>query len=103
MVKVTHVSDMEPPEPTNLRFLRILVTVLTAVMIAGLITVVVLLVTRLPDTAIRVPDALILPEGETPRAITQGPGWWAVVTENGRILIYDAQGALRDEVEVTLE
>ncbi|PWJ16982.1 DUF6476 family protein [Jannaschia seohaensis] len=92
----------EFPEPANLRFLRLLVTVLTTVMIVGLLVVVTLLVQRLRVPDIPVPEALTLPEGATPHAVTQGPGWWAVVTEGGRILIFDGAGALLDEVAVTL-
>lgn len=104
MTKVTSVSeDMDDiPEPANLRFLRILVTVLTTVMIVGLLTVVALLVTRLRVPHVAVPDDLALPAGAKVHAVTQGPGWWAVVTQGGRILIFDQSGALRDEVTVNL-
>ncbi|MEO1365431.1 MAG: DUF6476 family protein, partial [Pseudomonadota bacterium] len=44
MTKDTRLDDIEtPPEPANLRFLRRLVTVLTAIMICGVVTVVGLL------------------------------------------------------------
>jgi hypothetical protein len=90
------------PEPANLRFLRRLVTVLTAVMIVGSVTVMVALVQRLRVPQMSPPEALALPEGATAAAVTRGPDWWAVVTTDGRILIFDAGGALRDEVAVTL-
>lgn len=93
----------EGPEPPNLRFLRLLVTVLTAVMIVGLLVVVTLLVQRLRVPAVAAPEALALPEGAVPQAVTRGPGWWAVVTTDGRILIFGADGALRDEVAVELD
>ena len=92
----------ELPEPANLRVLRILVTVLTTVMIVGLLVVVTLLVQRLRVPSVPVPEALALPEGATPQAVTQGPGWWAVVTTDGRILIFDGAGTLTDEVQVAL-
>ena len=73
-------------------------TVLTAVMIAGVIAVVALLVTRLPGAAVRVPDALALPDGADAHAVTQAPGYWIVTTTDGRALIFDAEGALRREL-----
>ena len=86
-----------PPEPPNLRFLRRLVTVLTAVMIGGLITLVALLVTRLPGAAVRVPDALALPAGADALAVTQMPTGWLVTTTDGRVLLFAPDGAfLRD-------
>lgn len=96
-------DDMDDiPEPANLRFLRILVTVLTVVMIVGLLTVVALLVTRLraEPTTVTAPPELALPEGARPIAVTQGPGWWAVVTEDSRILVFDQAGKLTDEVVI---
>ena len=107
MVKVTTVSDMDGlsgdrPEPPNLRFLRILVTVLTAVMIAGVIAIVAVLVTRLNRPSLVVPDALSLPEGAVPLSITQGPGWWAVATADGRLLIFDREGRMSREIAVDL-
>ena len=91
-----------------MRFLRRLVTVLTATMILGVLTIVVLLVIRLngsgavaplPD----MPAAVVLPEGVEARALTFGPGWVGVVTSDRRFLIYDAEsGVLADAVEITL-
>ena len=90
------------PEPANLRLLRRLVTVLTAVMIVGSVTVMVALVQRLRVPSVAVPEALALPAGVRPVAVTRGPGWWAVVSQDDRILIFDGSGTLRDEVAVTL-
>lgn len=93
-------ADIETPEPANLRFLRVLVTVLTAVMIAGLIAVVALLVTRLPGAAITVPSALALPEGADPLAVTQMPSGWLVTTTDGRVLLFAPDGTLSREVSL---
>ncbi len=102
MTKDTDVDDIEtPPEPPNLRFLRLLVTTLTAIMIVGVVTVVWLLVIRLnADPApLALPDEVTLPDGITATAFTIGSDWFAVVTEDDRILIYDqATGALRQTV-----
>ena len=92
----------DPIEPANLRFLRRLVTVLTAVMICGVVLVVGLLVTRLNRSAPPLPDQIVLPEGVTARAFTQGPDWYAIVTEDDQILIFDRlTGALRQTVRIT--
>jgi hypothetical protein len=89
--------------PPSLRLLKWLVTILTATMIVGVITVVGLLVTRMPDTAppLATPDSLVLPEGAAPAAVTMGRSFIAVVTEDDRILIYNRDGSFRQEVAVT--
>ncbi|WP_238367347.1 DUF6476 family protein [Mesobacterium pallidum] len=96
-------EDTAFEEPGSLRFLRRLVTALTLVMIVGLVTVITLLVTRLtsePDPMV-LPASIALPEGATAAAFTRGPDWLAVVTGDGRILIYGLDGALWQEVELT--
>ncbi|KAJ55278.1 hypothetical protein ACMU_11295 [Actibacterium mucosum KCTC 23349] len=101
--------DKSPDEmgelPPNLRFLRGLVTVLTAVMIGGLILLLTLIVIRFrASDDFALPDAITLPEGATVQALTKGEGWWAVVTGDNRILIYSARtGALIQEVAVQSE
>lgn len=77
------------PEPANLRFLRRLVTVLTTVMICGVLVVIVLLVTRLNRDAPVLPATIELPDGAQAQAFTQGADWYAVVTTDNRILIFD--------------
>ncbi|SEN45283.1 hypothetical protein SAMN05216227_101465 [Pseudorhodobacter antarcticus] len=90
--------------PPSLRFLKGLVTVLTLTMIVGVITVVGVLVTRMPQSFASapvgptLPAAIVLPEGARAQAVTFGAGWVAVVTQNDRILIYSTAGALRQEV-----
>jgi hypothetical protein len=89
--------------PPSLRVLKALVILLTLSMIGGVITVVWLLVTRMPAVTTplpRLPQDLVLPAGETASAVTFGPGWSAVVTRSGRILIYGADGTLRQEIDV---
>ena len=94
--------EPEAPEPPNLRFLRRLVTLLTAVMICGVLVVIGLLVTRLSRDAAPLPAEIALPDGAEARAFTQGPDWYAVVTSDDRILIYDRlTGNLRQTVEIT--
>ena len=91
----------QTPEPANLRFLRRLVTLLTVVMICGVLVVIVLLVTRLNGTTPVLPDQITLPDGAKVRAFTQGTDWYGVVTSNDEILIYDRlTGALRQTVTI---
>lgn len=89
------------PEPPNLRFLRLLVTVLTGVMILGLITLLGLVVIRNTTARAPLPDVITLPDGTTASAYTQGPDWYAVVTDENRILIFDrASGELRQTIRI---
>lgn len=92
----------EDRDPLNLRVLRILVTVLTVTMIVGLITVVAVFVTRFESgSPVTLPDQVTLPEGESARAVTFGPDWYAVVTQSDLILVYDrASGDLRQTLTI---
>lgn len=87
-------DDRIPEEDArNLKFLRRLVTALTATMILGVLAIVILLVIRLQaPTGPFVPDAIVLPDGVTATAYTQGTGWIAIVTSEDEILIYDPDG-----------
>ena len=95
--------------PLSLRLLRALVMVLMVVMIFGVITVVWLLVTRMPggqgsltDGSLPpvLPASLTLPAGARALAVTFGAGWIAVVTDQNHILIFDGAGALRQDVPI---
>jgi len=101
-------KDVEIQEPTNLRFLRRLVTALTATMILGLLTIVVLFVIKFmgPVTKpLTIPTAIALPEGQTATAITQGLNWIGVVTTDDsgieRIHILNLDGTPRQVVNIT--
>lgn len=94
-------------EPANLRFLRILVTILTASMIAGLVTIIVLIVIRVPNVIrtvedpVPLPDSITLPDGTTAAAFTRGTDWYAIVTKDDRILIFDAEsGEIRKDISL---
>jgi hypothetical protein len=96
---MSELPDM--PEPANLRFLRRLVTTLTAVMIVGLLVLIGLIVIRLQQPSVTLPEVITLPSGETASAYTQGRGWYAVVTQSNKIVIYDAEtGDIRKTVNV---
>jgi hypothetical protein len=91
----------DPIEPANLRFLRRLVTVLTAVMICGVLVVIGLLVTRLNRDAPILPDQITLPAGAKATGFTQGGDWYAVVTSQDQILIFDRlTGKLRQSIDI---
>jgi Flp pilus assembly protein protease CpaA len=98
-------ADQAVALPPSLRLLKWLVIVLTLTMIGGVITVVGLIVTRMPQAftaaAPSLPDDLTLPAGATAAAVTFGTGWIAVVTTDDRILIFGKDGALRQEVNLT--
>ncbi len=87
--------------PPSLRWLKWLVTGLTLTLILGVITIVGLLVTRLPlPQAGALPEKLALPAGARPQAVTRGEGWFAVVTTDDRILIFDSSGRMTQEVQI---
>ena len=100
-------GDEEFPEPPRLRRLRRLVTLLTATLIVGVITIVGLLVIRLSDVrrTADLPPAISLPAGERAGAVTLGSDWLAVVTVDAtgreRIRVLDrATGAERGVSEI---
>ena len=97
---MTETPLIEPELPPSLRFLKHLVTLLTITMIVGVITVVALLVTRLPQVAAgpALPTSLTLPAGVQARAVTMGTGWIAVVTSDDHILIFAMDGTLRQDI-----
>lgn len=89
------------PEPPALRFLRILVTVLTAVMIAGIVLILGLIWHRYSNARAPLPEVIELPGGATASAYTQGSDWYAVVTDADQILIFDrATGKLRQKIAI---
>jgi len=72
-------------------------------MIGGVITVVWLLVTRMPDGRAALPALppdLVLPAGEAVGAVTFGAGYAVVVTQSQKLLIYDAAGRLRHSTDL---
>ena len=91
----------EDKEPANLRFLRILVTVLTATMILGVLAIIFLLVMRLQQPApLALPDQLSLPDDSTATAFTQTDDWIAIITDDNQIIIYERDGTLRQTIQI---
>ena len=94
-------APLPEKEPANLRFLRILVTVLTATMILGVLAIIFLLVMRLQQPApLALPDRLQLPDGTTATAFTQTDNWIAIITEDDRIILYERDGTLRQTIQI---
>lgn len=71
-------------------------------MIGGVIAMVSLLVTRLPNArdVPALPANLAMPAGATAQAVTFGAGWIAVVSQDNRILIFGVDGKLRQQVQI---
>ncbi len=94
-------ADLGPEEALPmLRWLRILVTSLAAVMGLGVLVIAALLWLRLSEAPLpELPDSVTLPEGATPAAVTFARDWLVVVTETGEVLLYDRQGRLREQVQ----
>lgn len=91
---------MDTPPPPEVRFLKLLVGALAVVMMAGMVTIVVLLVLRLPAPPPPLPEALELPDGLLPEAVTMGRDFVAVVAGN-EILIFDRSGTtLRQRIRL---
>jgi hypothetical protein len=98
-------DDTTPaPLPPAARFLKRLVLVMTVVMVAAFLAMTALalrLLTAPQAAALPLPPDITLPTGARAAAFTQAPGWFAVVTEDDRILIYDrASGRLRQTVDI---
>lgn len=103
---MTETLPEEPELPPSLRLLKRLVTVLTLVMIVAVITITGVFVTRLPNLAAAppaLPGTLALPDGAEAAAVTMGTGWIAVVTKDDRILVFGADGTLRQEIRIDMK
>ena len=89
----------------TLRYLKVLVTVLTVTMILGFLTIVALFVMRFSAmNNVELPDTISLPDGSKATAFTRGEDWFAVVTEADEILIYSrTTGNLRQRIVVQPE
>lgn len=74
---------------------------LTAVMIGGVLVTFALIVIRLSDRTPALPDQIDLPNGAKAQALTIGNNWFAVVTDDNRILIFDkVTGRQRQEITI---
>ena len=91
-------APLSPADARTLRYLRGLVSLLTAVMVVGMIVLVAVFVMRFPDgnaakrDGLVTPDDLALPPGAHVTAVTRTPDAWVVVTAAGDIYFFAASG-----------
>lgn len=73
-------------------------------MIFGLLTIVVLFVMRFNEmNRLELPEEVVLPDGVRATAYTRGEGWFAIVTDNDEILIFDGlTGGLQQRVQLVV-
>lgn len=85
-----------------MRFVKRLVTVLTATMIAGLLVIITLFVIRFREPApLALPENLALPAGATATAITTTRDRVIVLTEEGEVFVFAPTGELRQRVRLS--
>ena len=82
-----------------------MVTTLTVTMILGFTTIVVLFVIRFREftspAVMQLPESISLPGDASAIAFTQAEAWYAVVTDEDVILIFDrSDGSLIRRIEV---
>jgi hypothetical protein len=93
--------EPQPVDPALVKYLRILVTVLTVTMIAGFLVIIALFVTKFSvASGPALPDQITLPDGTAAQAFTSTRNWFAIVTTDNRILIYDLGGDLLQSIDV---
>ncbi len=73
-------------------------------MIGGIITLVTLIFMRFQDVPVPLglPESIMLPDGSNPLAFTRSEDWYAVVTTDKQILIYDLNGVLFQKINVEI-
>ena len=81
-----------PTEPANLRFLRRLVTTLTATMIVGLLAIFTVLVIRLQSPVAIFPKITALPEGTQVISVSRSPRELIVIDQNRKIYMLSLDG-----------
>ncbi len=68
-------------------------------MVLGIAAIAAILWLRLSAPPLpRLPAQIALPQGEAVQALTFARDFTVVVTESGRVLVYDPSGALRQDV-----
>ncbi|MEM6308099.1 MAG: DUF6476 family protein [Pseudomonadota bacterium] len=77
------------PEPANLRFLRILVTSLTAIMILGVLGILVTLFLRLNQMPLPPLSGFNLPPGVVVQSASYTDDYIFVVGSDGHVYAYD--------------
>ncbi|ARO13952.1 hypothetical protein BVG79_00600 [Ketogulonicigenium robustum] len=93
--------DSNDTFPPQLRWLRRLVTTLLVVMILGFLVLIAVLVTRLGRAPALLPPEIVLPTGETALSLTMAEGWYLVVTQSGRALVFEREtGAVIQDITI---
>jgi len=72
-------------------------------MIVGLLVIIGLFVTKFSDSTPKtaLPDQIVLPDGTVAKAYTQTDTWYAVVTDDSRILVFSrANGQLIKDISI---
>lgn len=98
-------EDGQAPDNKTLRYLKALVTILTVTMILGFLTIVALFVMRFSAmNKVELPDEITLPDGAKATAFTRGEGWFAVVTDDDEIIVYNrVTGNLLQRIKINSE
>ena len=101
----THVS---PADAATLKWLKVLVMTLTVTIIVGFVIIVGLFIAKFNSFSVSppaaLPDRISLPDGTVPEAFTVTAEWYAVVTAEGEILIFDREdGDLRRRIQTITE
>ena len=83
------------PEPSNLRFLRVLVTILTATMIIGVSGILVMLFLRLSQPTSLPQLDVTLPVNVQPISVSYTPDWIIAVGDDEVLYVFDRSGMQR--------
>ena len=88
----------------TVRYLKTIVTAMTVATILGMIVLITVVVLRFSQTSpeatsLPLPDQITLPEGVTADAVTLGTDWIGVVSGD-EILIYETDGQLRKRINL---
>ena len=84
----------------TIKFLKLLVTVLAGVMIVGFVIIVSLFILNFRTSNIPIPAIIDLPSNVRPVAYTQTKNWYAIVTDQDEIFIYDKTGNQLQKIKV---
>lgn len=88
----------------TVRYLKTIVTAMTVATILGMIVLITVVVLRFSQTApeasaLPLPDQITLPEGVTADAVTFGRDWIGIVSGD-EIMIYESDGQLRKRINL---
>ncbi|WP_298560283.1 DUF6476 family protein [uncultured Aliiroseovarius sp.] len=88
----------------TVRYLKTIVTAMTVATILGMIVLITVVVLRFSQTApeaspLPLPDQITLPEGVTAEAVTLGRDWIGIVSGD-EILIYGTDGQLQKRIKL---